>query len=109
MTPSLGTQANNWSNQESAGREGFDAEIVELSNLRGDIQMRQVYKPKNGSSIADLKLHWDGDRVMFTQTQDDKRWNIYEVNLDGQASSRLWKTTSRIWSSTMVLTCPTVV
>ena len=83
MTPSLGTQANNWSNQESAGREGFDAEIVELSNLRGDIQMRQVYKPKNGSSIADLKLHWDGDRVMFTQTQDDKRWNIYEVNLDG--------------------------
>ena len=25
MTPSLGTQANNWSNQESAGREGFDA------------------------------------------------------------------------------------
>ena len=58
-------------------------EIVELSNLRGDIQMRQVYKPKNGSSIADLKLHWDGDRVMFTQTQDDKRWNIYEVNLDG--------------------------
>lgn len=33
--------------------------------------------------LADLKLHWDGDRVMFTQTQDDKRWNIYEVNLDG--------------------------
>ena len=23
MTPSLGTQANNWSNQESAGREGL--------------------------------------------------------------------------------------
>ena len=60
MTPSLGTQANNWSNQESAAREGFDAEIVELTNLRGDVQMRQVYKPKNGSSIADLKLHWDG-------------------------------------------------
>ena len=83
MSPSLGTQANNWSNQESAGRSGFDAEIVELSNLRGDIQMRQVYKPKNGSSIADLKMHWDGDRVMFTQTQDDRRWNIFEVNLDG--------------------------
>ncbi|MFQ9021910.1 MAG: hypothetical protein ACLR6J_12335 [Parabacteroides merdae] len=26
----------------------------------------RVYKPKNGSSIADPKLHWDlGDRVMF--------------------------------------------
>lgn len=38
MAPDLGTQANNWSNQESARRSGFDAEIVELSNLRGDIK-----------------------------------------------------------------------
>lgn len=85
MAPSLGTQSNNWSNQESAARTGFDAQIVELTNLRGDIQKREVYKPKNGSSIADLKLHWDGDRVMFTQTKEDKRWNVYEVGLDGKA------------------------
>ena len=83
MAPQLGTQANNWSNQESAPREGFNADIVELSNLRGDIKQRSVYSPTNGSSIADLKLHWNGDKVMFTQTQDDKRWNIFEVNLDG--------------------------
>lgn len=83
MAPDLGTQANNWSNQESARREGFDSEIVELTNLRGDVQMRQVYKPDHSSSIADLKLHWDGDRVMFTQTMPDKRWNIHEVKLDG--------------------------
>lgn len=81
--PDLGTQSNNWSNQESARRSGFDAEIVELSNLRGDIQMRRVYKPKNTSSIADLKMHWDGDRVMFTATMPDNRWNIHEVKLDG--------------------------
>lgn len=83
MAPDLGTQSNNWSNQESARRGGFDAEIVELSNLRGDIQSRTVYKPTNGSSIADLRMHWDGDRMMFTQLRDDKRWNIFEVKLDG--------------------------
>lgn len=83
MAPQLGTQANNWSNQESANRSGFDAEIVELSNLRGDVKVRTVYKPDNSSSVADLKLHWDGDRVMFTKTQADKRWNVYEVKLDG--------------------------
>ena len=84
MAPDLGTQANNWSNQESARRGGFDAEIVELSNLRGDtVNMRQVYKAQYGSSIADLKLHWDGDRLMFTQLMPDKRWNIHEVKLDG--------------------------
>ena len=89
MAPQLGTQSNNWSNQESARRGGFDAEIVELSNLRGDIRSRQVYKPDNGSSIADLRLHWDGDRMMFTQLQEDKRWNIFEVKLDGTGFKKL--------------------
>lgn len=83
MAPELGTQSNNWSNQESARRKGFNADIVELSNLRdGDVQVRSIYKPSNTSSIADLKLHWDGDRAMFTQTMTDNRWNVFEVKLD---------------------------
>ncbi len=89
MTPQLGTQANNWSNQESAPRSGFDAEIVELSDLRGDTKMRTVYKAKNTSSIADLRLHWDGDRVMFTQTLEDKRWNVHEIKLDGSGFKQM--------------------
>ncbi|MGL4852792.1 MAG: SUMF1/EgtB/PvdO family nonheme iron enzyme [Phocaeicola sp.] len=83
MAPSLGTQANNWSNQESASRGGFNAEIVELSNLRDKVAKRSVYKPSNGSSVADLKMHWSGKKVMFTQIGDDKKWNIFEVALDG--------------------------
>lgn len=83
MAPDLGTQANNWSNQESARRTGFDAEIVELTNLRGDIQMRSVFKPENTASIADLKLHWNGDKVMFTTLMPDERWNLFEAKLDG--------------------------
>lgn len=83
MAPSLGTQSNNWSNQESAARSGFDAEIVELTELRGDIKTRLVYRPGNGSSISDLRMHWDADRVMFTQTRDDRRWGVFEVRLDG--------------------------
>lgn len=87
MAPELGTQANNWSNQESARRTGFDAEIVELTNLRDDIQMRTIFKPENTSSIADLKLHWNGEKVMFTALMPDQRWNLFEVNLsDGEAT-----------------------
>ncbi len=86
MAPDLGTQANNWSNQESARRSGFDAEIVELTDLRGDMQMKSIFKPVvTDASIADLRLHWDADRVMFTtlMSADDRRWNVYEVKLDG--------------------------
>lgn len=83
MAPELGTQANNWSNQESARREGFDASVVEITCFRQQPRLRTVYKPDNTSSIADLKLHWDGKRVMFTALQADKRWNIFEIRLDG--------------------------
>lgn len=89
MAPQLGTQSNNWSNQESARRGGFDASIVEISNLRGDVKLRDIYRPANGSSIADLRLHWDGRRVMFTQLQDDRRWNVFEVGLDGSGYKKL--------------------
>lgn len=89
MAPELGTQSNNWSNQESARRKGFNADIVELSNLRDEVQICTIYKPDNTSSIADLKLHWDGDRAMFTQTMSDNRWNVFEVKLNNGDCKKL--------------------
>lgn len=89
MAPELGTQSNNWSNQESARGKGFNADIVELSNLRDEVQIRTIYKPDNTSSIADLKLHWDGDRAMFTQTMSDNRWNVFEVKLNNGDCKKL--------------------
>ena len=89
MAPELGTQSNNWSNQESARRKGFNADLVELSNLRDEVQIRTIYKPDNTSSIADLKLHWDGDRAMFTQTMSDNRWNVFEVKLNNGDCKKL--------------------
>ena len=87
--PSLGTQPNNWSNQSSASRSGFDAEIAELSNLRGDIKVRTIFKPDNGSSVPDLNLHWDADRILFTMADEDRRWQVYEVGVDGQNLHRV--------------------
>ncbi len=83
MAPSLGTQANNWSNQGSASRSGFDAEIAELTNIRGEIKSRTVFKPTNSSCVTDLLLHWDGERILFTAADDNQRWGVYEVNRDG--------------------------
>lgn len=82
--PSLGTQNNNWSNQSSSSRSGFDAEIAELSNLRGEVKSRTIYKPTNGSSVTDLLLNWDGERILFTAADDNRRWGVYEVNRNGE-------------------------
>ena len=81
--PSLGTQNNNWSNQSSSSRSGFNAEIAELSDLRGEVKSRTIYKPQNSSSVTDLLLNWDGERILFTAADDNHRWGVYEVNRDG--------------------------
>jgi formylglycine-generating enzyme required for sulfatase activity len=80
----LGTQPNNWSNQLSARRSGFDAEIAELSNLRSNMQYRTIYKPANSSSVPDLKLHWNADRLMFSKVDDTNNWQVYEVGINGE-------------------------
>ncbi len=82
--PQLGTQPNNWSNQSSARRKGFNAEIVELTNLRGDVKSRIIFKPENTSSVPDLKLHWNADRVLFSMIGENNLWNVYEVGIDGK-------------------------
>lgn len=88
--PSLGTQPNNWSNQTSASQKGFDAEIAELSNLRGEIASRTIYKPQHSSSLPDLLLHWDADRLLFTMAEpDDHHWQVYEVGVNGQNLKKL--------------------
>ncbi len=77
----LGTPVSNWTSQIDAPRVGFDATLVELSNLAGNVEMKDLYKPTNGSSLADLRLHWDADRVLFTQSRpEDSRWNVWEYN-----------------------------
>ena len=89
MAPSLGTQNNNWSNQSSSSRSGFDAEIAELSNLRGEVQSRTICKPKHSTSVTDMLLHWDGERILFTAADENKRWGVYEVNRDGSGMHKV--------------------
>ncbi|MBQ2007748.1 MAG: formylglycine-generating enzyme family protein, partial [Alistipes sp.] len=91
MAPSLGTQNNNWSNQSSAARKGFDAEIAELSNLRGEVESRTIYKPKHSTAVTDMLLHWDGERILFTAADENERWGVYEVNRDGSNMHKVIK------------------
>lgn len=93
MAPELGTQANNWSNQQSTKRIGFEAEIVEFSDLRGESKLKTIFKPEASASIADLKMHWDGKRLMFTSLMPDQRWNVFEVKTDGTGFKPLVETT----------------
>ncbi len=90
MAPSLGTQISNYSNQESAIRADYDASLALLSGVKsGKTEIRTVYKPTSDSPISDLRLHWSGDKAMFTGIQEDGRWNVFEADINNGGAKKL--------------------
>lgn len=89
--PALGTQDNNWSGQTSAAQNRFNAEIIELSNLRGEkLQQRVIYKPETKTSLPDLQLHWNANKFLFSMVEkDDHHWQVYEIGTDGNNLKQL--------------------
>lgn len=83
MGPSMGTSTANYNSLFSNSRKGYDAEIDILSDLRGGIECKQIYKPKTDVPISDIQLHWDADRLLFSSLDEKRKWQIYEMNTDG--------------------------
>ncbi|MGL5681608.1 MAG: SUMF1/EgtB/PvdO family nonheme iron enzyme [Marinifilaceae bacterium] len=83
MGPNVGMPANNWSSMYSASRRSAGGEIAELTNLKGDVKVRTIYKPENNKNVADLQINWDADKLLFSSLDDKNRWQIYEVGVDG--------------------------
>ena len=71
----------NYASVYSGIRKGVDASIVKLNNLRGDVKRTTLYKPTDRSNIADLQLHWNADKALFSSTDQDAKWRIYEMDM----------------------------
>ena len=89
MAEKLGYAPNNYSSLLSNHRTGYDAELIELSNLRGEIKERSVFKPKDGNILSDVLLHWDADKVLFTSNSDNGSLQVFEVGMDGKNHKRM--------------------
>jgi len=65
-------------------RTGWDNEISELSNLRGPVKVRTIYRHPNESVMKHMDLHFSGDRIMFSGVGSNGRWAILEVDASGR-------------------------
>ena len=76
---------NAYSFQEIRKRTGWDNEMVLLSDLKSATPKRQsIYQPNGGGLIRKMDLHWDGNRILFSQVDEKtQRWGVYEINIDG--------------------------
>ncbi|MHC4319314.1 MAG: SUMF1/EgtB/PvdO family nonheme iron enzyme [Planctomycetota bacterium] len=84
-SPSLGLPQN-WQGNCSLPRSGYDDELCTLSmpaGLPGEV--RTFFTPGPPRMMADVDLHWDGDRILFSMIGSHDRWQIFELSLADRA------------------------
>jgi formylglycine-generating enzyme required for sulfatase activity len=67
---------------QSTPKLGWENEIATVSLRRLGEGFTTVFRPADGGWVGEIKLHWDGRRMMFTRA-DAENWKICEINSDG--------------------------
>ena len=68
---------------------GWDNEISELSNLRGEVKARTVFRHPKGSVIKHVDLHFDAGKLLFSGGGSNGSWGVMEVGIDGKGMREL--------------------
>ncbi|MBI4976770.1 MAG: SUMF1/EgtB/PvdO family nonheme iron enzyme [Spirochaetes bacterium] len=75
----------NWQGNCSIGGAmggGRSSEIAILSPVRPDGSVTTLYKPASNRVLADIDLHFDADRMLFSMPDDvNAAWQVYEMDL----------------------------
>lgn len=72
----------NWQSNSSLPKFGCDNEIGELDLSTG--MFKTIYRPKNNALMTDVDLHFDANKMLFSMPGKNKRWQVFEVGIDGQ-------------------------
>jgi formylglycine-generating enzyme required for sulfatase activity len=81
----LGREIGMPSNHEcnaSLERDGYDNALCRLSPVGPNGTLSIVYRPPGGGYVGDLEIHFDAQRLLFTQS-GTRGWKIYEIDTDG--------------------------
>jgi formylglycine-generating enzyme required for sulfatase activity len=90
MADKLGVPPNNWTTSAAIHRphKDWDNDLVVVENLRNP-RLKSIYKPDKPVVINDPDVHFDGDRILFSSVNDNKRWNLFEIDADGSNLKQL--------------------
>jgi hypothetical protein len=81
-SPLLGLPQN-WQGNCALPRSGYQDSIAVLANPRAGGPAATLYRPDQPLMVADLDLHFDGSKILFSMIGSHNRWQIWEINADG--------------------------
>jgi hypothetical protein len=73
---------NNWEGNSDLPPRGYDNEIVTLSPVGAQGELRTLYRPPNGEFVGDVDLHWDAGKLLFSMPDAQNLWQIYETAIE---------------------------
>ncbi len=85
----LGLPAN-WESNSSLSRTGYGNEIVSIPvqpDADGEREAQSVYRPAHDEYVGELDLHFNADRLLFSQPAlrqagGNDRWQLFEYRFD---------------------------
>ncbi|MDR2170137.1 MAG: SUMF1/EgtB/PvdO family nonheme iron enzyme [Planctomycetaceae bacterium] len=69
--------------EDTVPRDGWDNEIMILSNIRGVPKLTPVYRHANNAIMRDLDLHFNVQKFLFTATNDKGNLAVFEIGVNG--------------------------
>jgi formylglycine-generating enzyme required for sulfatase activity len=81
--PNLGLPQN-WQGNCALPRSGYDDEIAVISLRDSQQPLKTIHKPDKPIEVADVELHYDAGRMLFSMIGTNNRWQIWEIGVDGK-------------------------
>ncbi len=71
----------NWLGTHVNKPKGYNNKIARLNLRTGKVT--DVYEPEDGAFLGELDLHYDGEKLLFSSTDEDSSYQVMEVGIDG--------------------------
>ncbi|MDP6637517.1 MAG: SUMF1/EgtB/PvdO family nonheme iron enzyme [Phycisphaerae bacterium] len=72
-------------------RGPFDNEITVLSPVRPDGKLTTLYRPESKVFVGDVDLHWDAKKMLFSSQLKNRRYEVFEIGVDGKGLRQVTK------------------
>jgi formylglycine-generating enzyme required for sulfatase activity len=72
-------------------RGPFNNEITVLSPIRPDGKLTTLYRPEGSVFVGDVDLHWDAKKMLFSSQLKNRRYEVFEVGVDGKGLRQVTK------------------
>ncbi len=76
-------QQSSWQLHTMPNTTGWDNEIAILSPVQPQGRLITLYEPPDGRLVNEMDLHFDAGKLMFSMPDSRKKWQIFEINIDG--------------------------